>query len=71
MYVLIKFLNLSNVDTCVRRPGSLVTNRWCKSYCRDGDHPACRSASGVHQQCTCSNAQGTIVILANSALYSK
>ena len=64
MYVLIKFFNVYNIDTCTRRPGSLVTDGWCKSNCRDGEHPACSAVSGDHQQCTCSNDQGTIVIFA-------
>ena len=31
---------------------------WCNQNCANGRHPACKSSSGVHQFCECSN-EGT------------
>ena len=35
-----------------------ISSIWCNQNCANGRHPACKSSSGVHQFCECSD-EGT------------
>jgi len=42
--------------TCYAKYGMVVTDDWCKTNCKDRDHPACQYISGVDQKCICDDS---------------